>query len=270
MSVVVAGASVFGQIARESTPRVTSGGSTPLSVAAKMLRPGGSGQFALPRLTPPAPRGTGSTVLEPVPEPRAQTALASQWAARTAAAAPAVAVYQPPSQRQAAPQPDSPRRTDLRQLHVQPRTVRSARTVPPVGPGSTDLSQVLPIISTAQLMLREYNGSLEADGVLGPQTRAAILNFQRNHERPATGALAEDDWRILCTRNTLSIGCTGYGVQACQWLLNHQTRGSRLDMDGVFGTGTYMVVRDAQRRLGMLEDGVVDAALWFRLLAPAG
>ena len=159
-------------------------------------------------------------------------------------------------------------RVDLRRLQSTPTVrVTSGPAVPSVGPGSTDLSQVLPVIATAQLMLREVDPSLLADGVLGPRTRAAVLDFQRTHERPATGAIGQDDWRLLCTRNTLAIGCTGHGVQACQWLLSHLPDVEPMEMDGVFGTGTYMTVRDVQRRLGMVEDGVVDVGLWFRLLS---
>ncbi|MDE9366470.1 peptidoglycan-binding protein [Luteipulveratus sp. YIM 133132] len=160
-------------------------------------------------------------------------------------------------------------RVDLRRLqapvHIVPRV-----SVPMVGPGSTDLSEMRPVVSTAQLMLRDVDPTLLADGCAGPRTRAAILSFQRLHDRAPTGALGPDDWRLLCTRNTLAIGCTGHGVQACQWLLNHLPDVEPLEMDGVFGTGTYMVVRETQRRLRMVEDGVLDVGMWFRLLSPHG
>jgi peptidoglycan hydrolase-like protein with peptidoglycan-binding domain len=62
---------------------------------------------------------------------------------------------------------------------------------------------------------------------------------------------------------TVRRGSSGYLVKVLQRCLNE--RGSRLTVDGVFGTGTEREVREWQVRAGLECDGVVGPATWGSL-----
>lgn len=65
----------------------------------------------------------------------------------------------------------------------------------------------------------------------------------------------------------MTIGSRGNAVRAVQLLLNHRLPiGRQLVVDGVFGTGTSMTVKDVQRAAGLQPTGLVDRATYAALL----
>ena len=54
-----------------------------------------------------------------------------------------------------------------------------------------------PEIKWAQLKLKEWGFDVEADGLMGPQTRAAVYALQAKAGIPATGELDERTWEVL-------------------------------------------------------------------------
>lgn len=159
---------------------------------------------------------------------------------------------------------ECPQRIDLRRL-TKPKG-RMASVVR-VMPDDNDNRLPLPAVSIAQLLLRPYYATIRVDGVFGPQTRAAVMAFQVRTHRRVTGMLGQDDWAILCDRSTVTIGSRGNAVRAVQLLLNHRLpMGRQLVVDGVFGTGTSMTVKDAQRAAGLQPTGLVDRATYAALL----
>ncbi len=66
-------------------------------------------------------------------------------------------------------------------------TIKSASEAPRDEPPASD-----PLVASVQsaLALAAY-GPLIADGVAGPETRAAIMRFQRDHNLPVTGEISD-------------------------------------------------------------------------------
>ncbi len=62
---------------------------------------------------------------------------------------------------------------------------------------------------------------------------------------------------------TVRRGSSGYVVTVLQRCLND--RGSRLTVDGIFGTTTEREVKEWQMRAGLMCDGVVGTATWGSL-----
>ena len=122
-------------------------------------------------------------------------------------------------------------------------------------------------VAALQVALRA-NGfaRVRVDGVLGPQTRAALRRFQRRSgirvdgiagpgTRRALGRLGRPE---LGTR-VLRRGRTGWDVAVLQFALSRRgfPTGS---VDGAFGAGTRNAVREYQRYAGLTPDGIVGSA----------
>jgi len=80
---------------------------------------------------------------------------------------------------------------------------------------------------------------VDADGVVGPQTRAAIRRFQRAHGLPATGRLDRATSRALGAGGATS----------------RSTTGSSDDTASTSSTSGHFTLSDAQRALGVTADG---------------
>lgn len=109
--------------------------------------------------------------------------------------------------------------------------------------------------------VREYQRrqGLTVDGVVGPRTWGRILSGLHGS---ASGASRPDG----ASRPTLRRGSEGEHVKTVQGYLNRVFPAySRLRVDGAFGEGTEQVVREFQRRSGLVVDGVIGAETWKRL-----
>lgn len=157
-------------------------------------------------------------------------------------------------------------RIDLLRLHAARRPAR-AMALPRLCLGERDRAGGTPVLAAAQLLLRPYYATITVDGLVGTQTRAAVLAFQSRCHRASTGLLAPADWSLLLARSIVTIGSRGAAVQAVQQLLN--ARGgtpAQIVVDGLLGTGTSMVLRDLQARSGLRPDAVVGPATYAVLL----
>jgi len=106
---------------------------------------------------------------------------------------------------------------------------------------------------------------LEADGIFGPKTAAAVLEFTTEHPlltaQPQTGwamwrVLELQDYPTLPYRDRiLEIGANGPDVATLQAQLG-------VEADGSFGPITQQTVRDAQTKAGLEATGVVDGPTW--------
>lgn len=106
---------------------------------------------------------------------------------------------------------------------------------------------------------------LEADGIFGPKTAAAVLDFTTEHPlltaQPQTGwalwrVLEMQDYPTLPYRDrVLEIGAEGPDVATLQAQLG-------VESDGRFGPLTQQAVRDAQAEAGLEATGVVDGPTW--------
>lgn len=128
-----------------------------------------------------------------------------------------------------------------------------------------------------------------ADGVFGPGTRQAVLDFQESQGLPATGevdeataaALAADttdagDEEATPDReddvgvSTLALGARGPAVVALQNTLIESGVYLPDGADGVFGASTDRAVAQFQRSNGLAPTGAVDQATASRLEAAGG
>jgi peptidoglycan hydrolase-like protein with peptidoglycan-binding domain len=148
------------------------------------------------------------------------------------------------------------------------------------GPGSTGdkVRDIQKVVGTPQ------------DGVYGPQTQAAVFQWQTNLNVPADGiwgpltASATHDLFVFLNnlpavspsnpwlqaldsarQQVLRAGSQGDAVKVAQTLLNN--KGHWLVADGVFGPATDNATRQFQHNCGLAVDGIVGTQTWNVLVA---
>jgi peptidoglycan hydrolase-like protein with peptidoglycan-binding domain len=98
---------------------------------------------------------------------------------------------------------------------------------------------------------------VQADGIFGPRTRAAVRAFQRRHGLLVDGIVGPQTRAALARQRSsttsngmLRIGSRGSAVVALQRKLG-------IPADGIFGPQTHRAVRSFQARHGLTVDGIV-------------
>ncbi|MCJ1688848.1 peptidoglycan-binding protein [Rathayibacter sp. VKM Ac-2927] len=115
---------------------------------------------------------------------------------------------------------------------------------------------------TVQHLLNAAGASVDADGVFGPATAAAVISFQSARGLSADGIVGAQTWAALIT--TVSSGDSGEAVSALQVQLNKV--GASLTVDGAFGAATLAAVKSVQSAAGLTVDGVVGPQTWQSLV----
>lgn len=108
------------------------------------------------------------------------------------------------------------------------------------------------------------------DGVFGPQTKNAVMTFQRNNGLPATGTMNDATWEKLVLpsqmTNTQAIA-QGSQVKALQEILNtYSVASPPLQVDGEFGPLTAAATRRFQQTHGLAATGQADLNTWCLLV----
>lgn len=123
-----------------------------------------------------------------------------------------------------------------------------------------------PATSSAVRSFQASNG-LSVDGVVGPQTWAALEGTGGGSTGGSTGGGTSGGWTDptpqASTRPTLRRGSKGPDVVYLQQRLSAQ--GYWLTADGSFGPATESAVRSFQRSNGLSADGVVGPMTWAAL-----
>jgi peptidoglycan hydrolase-like protein with peptidoglycan-binding domain len=125
-------------------------------------------------------------------------------------------------------------------------------------------------VSQAQRALRRTpDTTVIVDGIFGPATEAATVQFQQSVGLPATGVVDEPTWHALPTGNpmpVLSQGDTGEAVRSLQEVLTRGAIGlwgtTPMGVDGIFGPNTAASVRAFQTWARLEPDGVVGQKTW--------
>ncbi len=116
-----------------------------------------------------------------------------------------------------------------------------------------------------QNALRAAGHNISVDGQFGPQTKNAVLAFQRARGLTVDGVVGPQTWGALraAPMPTLKQGSSGAAVRDLQNKL--VARGLGIAVDGEFGPRTRNAVIAFQRANGLTVDGVVGPQTWARL-----
>ena len=121
-------------------------------------------------------------------------------------------------------------------------------------------------VQALQHLLTAAGSGTEVDGSFGPNTEAAVQQFQSENDLEGTGVVDASTWTALTpeVRN----GDSGDGVAAAQLLVNQFV--GPITVDGEFGPDTEGSVSAFQSAHGLEETGVVDDATWRELTGNDG
>jgi peptidoglycan hydrolase-like protein with peptidoglycan-binding domain len=118
-----------------------------------------------------------------------------------------------------------------------------------------------------QYLLRARGARIAVDGIVGPQTEAAVVAFQRTHHLVVDGIVGPQTWGALYI--TLALGSRGDAVRAVQEQANFRNlkNGHTLVVDGIFGPLTRAWVIQFQQEVVYSDksfpvDGVVGPLTW--------
>ncbi|WP_158884836.1 peptidoglycan-binding protein [Amycolatopsis anabasis] len=119
-----------------------------------------------------------------------------------------------------------------------------------------------PEVTSAQYLLRQHGAQIEADGIVGPKTQAAVKAFQTGRGLPADGIVGPLTWAKLVV--DLDSGARGEAVTGAQHqLVRH---GFAVTPDGVFGASTVTAVTGFKSKHGLPATSLIDAVTWQWLI----
>lgn len=120
------------------------------------------------------------------------------------------------------------------------------------------------LVQFLQCYLNLYGEELDADGIFGSGTRAAVEKFQRQNSLVVDGIVGRNTWRTLLRQDslpTLRLGSGGVYVRYLQEKLISKLYPAG-EVDGIFGSGTQNAVLQFQAENGLVADGVVGRLTW--------
>jgi uncharacterized protein YkwD len=145
-----------------------------------------------------------------------------------------------------------------------------AAVFPPASPATPALNVPLvrqgatgETVKTIQYLLRHHGAAIDVDGIFGPRTHGAVLNFQRSQGIQVDGIVGPETFGRLFA--TVRQGNSGDAVRALQSQL--ASRGADLAVDGIFGPLTAGAVRAYQQQTGLTVDGIVGPQTWSALVS---
>ncbi len=115
-------------------------------------------------------------------------------------------------------------------------------------------------VSAVQHLLRARGATVAPDGIFGPQTHAAVQQFQTQNGVGADGIVGNQTWPLLVIQT--GPGDTGDKVRAVQVLFRS------LAQDGIYGSNTAGAVAIVQQLFGLNPDGIAGAQTWPALVSP--
>ena len=125
-----------------------------------------------------------------------------------------------------------------------------------------------PAVKALQCILNIAGASpkLTVDGTFSSKTKTAVVSIQKSYGLPQDGIAGPKTWEALLKTSELKTGSKGPAVKVLQCLLNSAAAGTKLTLDGVFGTKTKNMILAVQKSNGLKEDGIVGQETWNVLL----
>ncbi|MBV7412490.1 peptidoglycan-binding protein [Dermabacteraceae bacterium TAE3-ERU27] len=143
-------------------------------------------------------------------------------------------------------------------------------------------------VKQVQEKLVASGATIQVDGIFGPSTLRAVRSFQSDANLSVDGVVGKNTWSALldakapaspAASTTSSEAAASAPAQGAQPLLKWGARstavrslqeklnnyGASLQVDGIFGSGTYRAVRSFQGANGLYVDGVVGKNTWSAL-----
>ncbi|WP_062213547.1 peptidoglycan-binding protein [Streptomyces sp. NBRC 109706] len=122
-----------------------------------------------------------------------------------------------------------------------------------------------PDVYTVQHLVTEHGFATDPDGIFGPNTEAAVRDYQESAALEPTGIVDSATWPWLVV--TVRQGDTGEAVRAAQrQLVKH---GHPIEVDGSFGPLTTEATRAFQRASGLTADAIIGQQTWRALTGGA-
>ncbi len=137
-----------------------------------------------------------------------------------------------------------------------------------------------PLAGTVQYLLRARGYSVAVDDQVGPQTTAAIVDFQTHKGLVGDGIVGNKTWPLLIIQ--VAQGAHGDAVRAAQDQLRYRDlpQCKNLTVDGTFGPLTDAAVRAFQTYVRdnqavwvdqpVVVDGIVGENTWYALVLDLG
>lgn len=123
-------------------------------------------------------------------------------------------------------------------------------------------------VQAVQYLLRAHGHLVAVDGIFGPVTTGAVRAFQTAKQLTADGIVGNRTWPALVI--TVQRGSTGDAVRGIQDQARYRTGGSGegpgFAIDGIYGPKTEGFVRDFQKNVHIVIDGVVGPITWNHLV----
>lgn len=124
-------------------------------------------------------------------------------------------------------------------------------------------------VKTLQDLLNAQGFPVGVDGTFGPQTDAAVRDFQRSRSLSVDGIVGPATWPVLVIQ--VRQGDQGDAVRAVQEELDFRDAADGPKVDGVFGPKTDAAVRAFQQAIGakvpiVKVDGIVGTITWQALI----
>jgi len=124
-------------------------------------------------------------------------------------------------------------------------------------------------VKELQERLKKIGYIIDCDGLFGKQTESIVKSFQKRWGLENDGIVGSKTYNKLdevekMKYPLIKLNSKGDYVKILQQ--NLSDLGYKISIDGIFGNGTLAIVREFQRKYGLIQDGIVGNMTWQKIL----